>query len=98
MREEKCRQKFAQAAEPQTGVNWAADSRQSSTANVGGFFLREGNHDKARGGRSCGEWRCGACIMVATIALALMLVRSTLATETGRPAAIHVKVVDAHEI
>jgi hypothetical protein len=40
----------------------------------------------------------GACIMVATIALALMLVRSTLATETGRPAAIHVKVVDAHEI
>lgn len=40
----------------------------------------------------------GGCIMVATIALALMLVRSTLEGESGRPAAIHVKVVAAHEI
>lgn len=40
----------------------------------------------------------GACIMVATIALALMLVRSTLATETGRPAAIHMEALDAQEI
>lgn len=31
---------FAQAGEPHTGLNWAADNRQSSTADVGGFFYQ----------------------------------------------------------
>jgi hypothetical protein len=33
--------KFAQAdGPPTTGLDWAADGRQSSTANVGGFFYQ----------------------------------------------------------